>query len=120
VPVTTVTDYSLPLVELEGQVLRTDKCEATGDDIGLGIFERYELQQGQDLLDTVEAQGGTVVAIDDPALAGAVGWANGVMIESDGVWWYATAITPETLGQLDSPAAYDVSAQLLAAWLGIG
>jgi hypothetical protein len=113
-PVDTVTDYSTPPVEVDGQVLRDDRCEATGADIGLAIFERYDLQQGNDLLATV-----TTVPIGDPRVPGAIGWANGVMIESDGAYWYATAITPSTVGVADAPEAYLASTDLLAAWIGV-
>jgi hypothetical protein len=118
-PVATVTDYSDPVIEIEGTVTRNDRCEVVGDDIGLAIFERYDIESADAVLALVEGQGGTVVAIDDPRLSGAVGWGNGVMIESDGVYWYATAITPTTIGQFDAPEAYAASGDLLAAWLGV-
>jgi hypothetical protein len=110
----TVTDYSTPAVEIEGQVVINDRCEATGVGFGLAIFERYDVQQGNDLLETV-----TTVPISDSRLPDAIGWANGVMVESDGVYWYATAITPATVGVADAPEAYLASTELLAAWMGV-
>jgi hypothetical protein len=117
-PVDTATDYSDPPVEIEGRLMIADRCEATGLDIGMAIFDRYDTVLGNSLLEGAQ-QTGSVVPISDPRLPGAVGWANGVMIESDGVYWYATAITPGTVGVADAPEAYAASTALLAAWLGV-
>jgi hypothetical protein len=118
-PVSVVTDYSTPPVVIEDTATLNDRCEATGDDIGLGIFERYDVAQGDQILVAAEEIGAQVLPIDDPRLPGAIGWGNGVMIISDGVYWYATAITPTTVGVADSPEAYASSTELLAAWLGV-
>lgn len=116
-PLTAIDDHSQPAVEIEGTLHIAQRCEATGAAIGTAIFERSDLSSGAALLAEIESQG----LIHDgswPGLPGAVAWANGLTIEHEGLYYTATAITPDTVGQLDAPAAYDASAALLAAWIG--
>lgn len=116
-PLTNIDDYSSPTVEIDGETIVSQRCEVSGDGIGMAIFERYDLVSGQATIDGVRGQ---ELAVDTtwPDLPGAVAWANGVMIEHDGLFLLATAITPDTVGVLDAPEAYEASAELLRAWIG--
>jgi len=115
-PVTTAADNSTPTVEIDGDTVIGQRCDVGGDGIASIVFERVDLATGAGLLDEIDAQG---LAIDRPYpdLPGATAWANGLLIEHDGLFWSATAYTTSTVGQLDAPAAYDASAAVLSAWI---
>lgn len=110
---TTVTDLSQPA--LEGMV--SQKCEVTGDGVSLAIFERMDSETAKLIVET--AGEGPVSFDADPDLAGAKGVVNGVMIERDGVIWYATVVRMDWVASIDNPLAYETSGELLRAWLAV-
>lgn len=116
-PIIEARDLSSPSVEIEGNLVIAQRCEANGGAVGTAIFERSDLVTGAAVLAGVGSQG---LAYDGswPALPGAVAWANGITIEHEGLYYTATAITGGTVGQQDAPAAYEASAALLTEWLG--
>jgi hypothetical protein len=118
--VTTTEDLSSTVVMPAGvdQVI-TDKCEATSESsasVTIASFERFDLVSGQGIITQAKEQG-LEADFASGDLPGAFAWANGLMIEDDGVYLYATAITELSLTSPDSPAIYEMSAALLKAWL---
>ncbi|MGB8858566.1 MAG: hypothetical protein WCC60_04890 [Ilumatobacteraceae bacterium] len=114
---TGVEDNSSPTITIGDTLNISQRCDVSGGGFGTAIFERVDATQGGGLVAEVQAQG-LVVDRQYPGLPGAIAWANGLTIEHDGLYYTATAITADTVGVENAPAAYDASAALLAAWIG--
>ena len=112
---TAAEDRSAPTVEVDGALLISQKCDATGAGIASVSFERWDIRQGKATL------AGVVPSQFDkpyPGLDGAVSYGNGtVTIEHNGFYYSAFAITADEAGVPDSPAVYAASAAALTAWI---
>ncbi len=92
-------------------------CEATSDDgIGIAKFQKYDLLDGAALAEAVKTQN-IVDSYTSAEFPMALAWGNGLMVEHDGAFYSATAITLASIMEPSSAAAYDMSAKLLSAWL---
>lgn len=110
-------DNSTPTVVIEGQTSIDQRCDLSGDGVGSAIFERWDTATGDDVLAQITADG-LVQDIEVPGLPDAVAWANGIMVQHEGLYWLTSAITPDTVGVMDAPGAYEASAALMLEWLG--
>ena len=92
-------------------------CEATSESgIGIAKFQKFDVDTGAALAESVKAQD-LVDPYTSAEFPTAVAWANGLMVERDGAFYIATALTLTSIGEPGSAAAYDMSAKLLSAWL---
>jgi hypothetical protein len=114
----TAEDNSDPTIQAaDGSVLSiSQRCDVSGDGIGNAIFQRWDPELGAGILATAESEG-QLADYAAPGLPDAVAWANGIAFEHEGLTWYVTAITLDTVGVMDAPAAYDASAELMLAWV---
>jgi len=109
-----LTEPATQLVELErgpGFAI----CEANGGEVDNVQFQRLTDATRELSIELANELGATVTDLSDPPDGFAYSGAAAVVI--DGVEWTVQAITWDTIGDPDSPAAIERSATLLRAWL---
>lgn len=109
-----LTEPATQLVELErgpGFAI----CEANGGEVDNVQFQRMTDVTRELSIELANELGATVTDLSDPP--GGFAYSGAAAVVIDGVEWTVQAITWDTIGDPDSPAAIERSATLLRAWL---
>lgn len=109
-----LTESATQLVELErgpGFAI----CEANGGEVDNVQFQRMTDVTRELSIELANEFGATVTDLSDPP--GGFAYSGAAAVVIDGVEWTVQAITWDTIGDPDSPAAIERSATLLRAWL---